>query len=115
MKNFGYKPAPSRQYDMDAISQDLYHRLIEKEPSALRCLMCGACVATCMANSINGFNVRFCHLLLKRGKIDMLGKELEKCLLCGKCQMVCPRGINTRSLVVRMQEIISELTFKHLP
>lgn len=113
MKNFGFKISASRQLDMDTIQSDLYEKLIQLEPTAKRCLMCGACAATCTAAEINGFNFRYCHLLMKRGILDNLAKELSKCMLCGKCYMVCPREINTRSIILKMKALMTETTPKH--
>ena len=30
---------------------------------------------------------------------------LSSCMLCGKCTMVCPRGINTRRLILTLSQI----------
>ena len=31
-------------------------------------------------------------------------EELSKCMLCGKCRLVCPRGINTREIVLTIKK-----------
>ena len=30
---------------------------------------------------------------------------LRHCMLCGKCQLVCPRGINTRHLILSIGKV----------
>ncbi|MBO4382071.1 MAG: 4Fe-4S binding protein, partial [Bacteroidales bacterium] len=41
---------------------------------------------------------------------DRLEEELQKCMLCGKCTLVCPRGVNLRSLIINMRQILSNTT-----
>jgi Fe-S oxidoreductase len=31
--------------------------------------------------------------------------QLKSCMLCGKCHIVCPRGINTRHLILSICKI----------
>jgi Fe-S oxidoreductase len=31
--------------------------------------------------------------------------QLKSCMLCGKCYIVCPRGINTRHLILSICKI----------
>ena len=38
------------------------------------------------------------HLL--RRKMQEVEQMLSHCMLCGKCTMVCPRGINTRRVIL---------------
>ena len=36
-------------------------------------------------------------------------EELKGCQFCGKCTMVCPRGINTRHLILSILKIYGAL------
>ena len=56
--------------------------------------------ATCTTGNLTKFSLREIHILIKRGENDNLLKSLKKCMLCGKCTLVCPRGVNTRNIVV---------------
>ena len=29
---------------------------------------------------------------------------LDACMLCGKCTLVCPRGVNTRAMIMEMRK-----------
>jgi len=47
---------------------------------------------------LSGMSVRKVLLALQRGQD--VREMLQCCMLCGKCTMVCPRGINTRNLIL---------------
>ncbi|MBQ3174194.1 MAG: 4Fe-4S binding protein, partial [Alistipes sp.] len=36
-------------------------------------------------------------------------EELNKCMLCGKCRLVCPRGINTRAMIMLIKRKLGDL------
>ena len=38
--------------------------------------------------------------LLNEEKMIRFESKLKKCMLCGKCILVCPRGVNTRNVVI---------------
>jgi heterodisulfide reductase subunit C len=46
------------------------------------------------------------NLLLRRGETTSLAKEIDKCMLCGKCMLVCPRGINIRNVIMLLKKEI---------
>ncbi len=50
---------------------------------------------------------RLVSLNLRRGNTDDVKKMISKCLLCGKCTMVCPRDINIRHLIVLLKKEFS--------
>jgi len=56
------------------------------------------------------FNVRRISLSLRRGETTELESEIQKCMLCGKCMLVCPRGINLRNVIMLIKKGI--LKFK---
>ena len=37
---------------------------------------------------------------------DTVRKSLQECMLCGKCRMVCPRGVHTRAVIHAMLEVL---------
>jgi len=76
----------------------LYRRLSEEEPDVKRCMSCGSCSATCVSSGFSSMSVRKMILALQRG-MD-IKDMLSNCMLCGKCSIVCPRGINTRHLIL---------------
>ncbi len=100
MDKFGFAISKGRQIDYDSNDRSIAGYIFEKEPSFRLCIECGGCSATCTTGSLTKFSLREIHILIKRGENDNLLKSLKKCMLCGKCTLVCPRGVNTRNIVV---------------
>lgn len=46
--------------------------------------------------------------MFRRGNTEGLAEELRKCMLCGKCVLVCPRGVNLRQLIINMRKMLEE-------
>ena len=105
MMDFGFKLSPSSAVNLDQVDLDLYERLAALEPDVRICMACGSCGATCTASPFTGMSVRKVILDLQRGKEKEAAKLLSGCMLCGKCTMVCPRGINTRHLILSLCRI----------
>ena len=99
----------SRQIDYDEFDSRLLTNVLKHEPSFLTCLSCGGCTATCSAGNLTDFNVRKIGLMLRRGEVDKLAVEIDKCMFCGKCTLVCPRDINIRNVVLLIKKGISKL------
>ena len=105
MTDFGFKLSPSSAIDLDKADRSLYGRLAELEPDVRICMACGSCSASCTAAPFTGMSVRKVILALQRGKEKDAAAMLSGCMLCGKCTMVCPRGINTRHLILSLCRI----------
>jgi heterodisulfide reductase subunit C len=101
-KNFGYTVTRDRQIDFDANNHELCKIVSKAEPTLNLCISCGTCAATCTAGQFTDFSLRQVILLLRRGETSGLEKEVSKCMLCGKCQLVCPRNVSTRNLVIQI-------------
>ncbi len=108
MPDFGFSIKKSRGENLDAVSLEKYYRLLEREPSFKRCFQCGCCSATCSARQFTDFSIRHIHTAFRRGDYASLEQGLRKCMLCGKCTLVCPRGVNLRSLIINMREILNQ-------
>ncbi len=39
---------------------------------------------------------------VKRGENQEALNNLSKCMLCGKCLLVCPRGVDTRKMILTL-------------
>ena len=78
--DFGFKLSPSSAVNLDTVDRS----------------------ATCTAAPWSGMSVRKVILGLQRGRDDEVDRMLSRCMLCGKCTMVCPRGINTRHLILTL-------------
>ncbi|MCL2682011.1 MAG: 4Fe-4S dicluster domain-containing protein [Bacteroidales bacterium] len=100
MINFGYKRNESATLDLDVDNSELYKKLLKEEPSAATCISCGTCASTCSTGQFTDFNLRKIMLLCKRGDTQSLEPIINRCMLCGKCQFACPKGLNTRHIVL---------------
>lgn len=99
MGNFGFTISKGRQIDYESNDRSIAEYIASLEPSFLRCIECGCCAATCTAGNYTKFSLRELHILLKRGENDQVRQNIKKCMLCGKCILVCPRGVNTRNII----------------
>ncbi|MDR1155527.1 MAG: 4Fe-4S dicluster domain-containing protein [Bacteroidales bacterium] len=103
--NFGYRINQSSMIDLDRASKDIATQVLQYEPSFAACIGCGACTATCSAGRFTPFNLRRLQLMMMRGQTDKAHAEAGKCMLCGKCQLICPRGINTRNILLAIHRL----------
>ena len=102
MTEFGFNIHDDLMIDHDKLSP-AYDALLEKVPSIVVCLACGSCTGSCISSETSGLGFRNLLVLLKSGLYHQLTVALEKCQFCGKCSMVCPRGINTRKAILEMK------------
>jgi len=105
--HFGYSITIDRQIDFDANNHEMCSLVAKAEPSLNFCISCGSCAATCTAGQFTDFSLRQVILLLRRGESRGLKKAVEKCMLCGKCQLVCPRNVNTRNLIIQISRALN--------
>ena len=103
MPDFGFKLSKSSTLDLDSIDTHVYGQLCQTDPDIKTCMACGSCSATCTAAPFSGMSMRKVILALQRGQD--VRPMLSNCMLCGKCTMVCPRGINTRHLILSICRI----------
>ncbi len=108
MIDFGYSLTPSSRIDLDKIDKLKLKRLFGTEPDMYKCIACGSCAASCSAGNFSQVNLRRVILLLERGMDNQALKLIEGCMLCGKCTLVCPRGINTRNIIRNILKIYKE-------
>ncbi len=104
MNRFGFCISTTRSIDLDATDLATAERLLTAEPSLRACIGCGGCVATCTAAEFVDFNIRRVHTAFVRGQMDGLRAQLNRCMLCGKCLLVCPRDVHTRSAIMAMRK-----------
>jgi heterodisulfide reductase subunit B len=109
MNKFGFSISQGRQINFDEIKTDKVDKLLELVPSFKLCIGCGGCTAACTAAGFTDYNIRRIHTAFQRGQYTGLEEKLQRCMLCGKCLLVCPRGVNTRSLIVNMRRILSNV------
>jgi heterodisulfide reductase subunit C len=106
MANWGYSINKDNQIDFDKNSREYYYAVLKSEPSFAACIACGSCAGTCSAANFTDFSLRKINILISRGETKGLQSELQKCMLCGKCTLVCPRGVNTRNVILSLRTAI---------
>lgn len=99
MERFGFTLTKARVIDYDSNDRRVVDYITEHEPSLKLCIECGGCSATCTAGNFTDFSLREFHIMIKRGENARVRDKIKKCMLCGKCVLVCPRGVNTRNVV----------------
>ena len=109
MKKFGYGIAEARHINLDKADFRPSDLLFECEEALRACIGCGACTGGCTAGFLTPFNFRRMHTNIRRGELASIKAEVDKCMLCGRCSMVCPRGINTRNVIVSIKKIFKDL------
>lgn len=108
MDKFGFTISKARQIDYDANDRSIAGYIYEREPSFRVCIECGCCSATCTTGNLTRFSLRELQILIRRGENELVRNEMKKCMLCGKCTLVCPRGVNTRNVVMLAREAFSK-------
>ncbi len=106
MKDFGFRLYKGRILDYDTTDFSMKNHLCEKVPSYNRCIGCGGCSSTCSSAKHTDFSIVKCNQLFRNGKYEDLEQELNKCMLCGKCTLICPRGVNIRAMIMEMRNLI---------
>jgi Fe-S oxidoreductase len=74
----------------------------------MACSRCGVCIDVCQLNEAGIHDSQAVYFI--RGVRDKYVPEeiSRKCLVCGRCQEVCPVGINTDSLrLIKRRELVS--------
>jgi heterodisulfide reductase subunit C len=104
MGNFGFTIIKERHIDFDANDRSIADYIREGEPSFKLCIECGGCSSTCTTGNFTRFSLRELHILIKRGENEFVRENIRKCMLCGKCILVCPRGVNTRNVIMLAQQ-----------
>jgi heterodisulfide reductase subunit C len=105
--HFGYSTTRDRQIDFDANHREICKTVAAAEPTLNLCISCGTCAATCTAGQFTDFSLRKVILLVRRGETRDLEREVSKCMLCGKCQLVCPRNVSTRNLIIQIGKALT--------
>lgn len=105
-ERFGFAISTPRSINLDEETTiSVENRLLEKVPSYSLCIGCGGCTATCSAGQFTKFNIRRTHTSFRRGQSVIAKKYLDDCMLCGKCTLICPKGVNLRSLIINMKKM----------
>jgi len=110
MEEFGFKISESTRIDLDTAGvSNFFDKVAAKVPEIRTCINCGSCSASCSSAPFRRTSFRSTILQIKRGTGKEAVKLLESCMLCGKCLLVCPRGINTRDIILNILREKEEL------
>lgn len=105
VRDFGFYASEQRAVDLDQAMPVELETIFQKEPSLRNCIACGNCAAVCSAGSFTGMQFYRLNNLASRGLLIEMAKKAEVCMLCGKCQMACPRGVNIRHALMLMAQL----------
>ena len=105
MIDFGYGLTPSSTLKIENVDNPAFEELHRLEPDVVKCIACGSCTASCSAGVFMEMSLRRVILSLQRGREKETLPMLRHCMLCGKCLLVCPRGINTRHLILSIGKV----------
>jgi heterodisulfide reductase subunit C len=100
VEKFGFSISKGRQINYDLNDRKVFDYILENEPSLSHCIACGGCSGACTAGNYTRFSLRELNVLISRGENELPRNDLKKCMLCGKCILICPRGVNTRNVVL---------------
>lgn len=107
MINFGYSISKDAQVDYDKLDRSMSKKIEKLEPTFSQCINCGTCAATCTAAQHTDFNFRRMSLMIRRGIQQDVEAQVSKCMLCAKCKLQCPRGVNTRNVIVSIRKVLN--------
>lgn len=110
MNFWGFSIAEARVINYDKNDKSMATQMASEAPTSKLCIGCGGCTATCTAGNLTEFNIRKLQMLAKRGETKEVHDKLQKCMLCGKCLLVCPRGVDTRRMILSMLKFLSNAT-----
>ncbi len=111
MVDFGYKITVGNRVDLDNSDNSLFKRIKELSPDIIKCIACGSCVSSCSGGNFSNVSFRSAILYLERGLNKQSISIINGCMLCGKCTIVCPRGINIREIILSFSDTYK--TIKH--
>jgi heterodisulfide reductase subunit C len=99
MSQFGFSLTTSATLNYEPESFELATYIDQHEPTNRLCISCGACSATCTGGEFAKLEMHKIHLYIKRNQVEKIRPELQHCMFCGKCLLVCPRGVNNRNII----------------
>ena len=104
-----YSIQRDNQIDYDSNDLKMYNEVRKKEPTITSCMACGSCSATCTAAQFTEFSLRQVIMKVARGETAGIARDVEKCMLCGKCHLACPRGVNTRNVILAVKTVCQSM------
>lgn len=98
--------------------EDIIKELKELEELTIQCMKCGTCQAHCPL-----YQKDFEESTVARGKIALVEavfegriekassilKHLDYCLLCGRCKINCPSGVQTDEIFIKAKAVLRKI------
>ncbi len=106
MPDFGFTWSGVRALDPSNPLSPEVHKVLEAEPGILNCISCGQCTAVCTASAYTSMSFYRVVLNLLRGQTKEASLMAHGCMLCGKCRMTCPRGVNIHNAVMLISALM---------
>ncbi len=108
-QKFGFGINKSRLINYDKGDRRVRQYITDREPTFKLCFSCGACTAGCTAGAHATVNMRRVNVYIRRGELEPIREEVTRCMMCGKCLLTCPRGVNTRTVMALAAEAMKKL------
>ncbi len=108
MSKFGFTTRKDNLIDLDKADLELHQYLKSNYSEYQLCINCGACSAVCTAAQLTSFNIREVKLNIDRGTTATLKTDIAKCMICGKCEMICPKNVSNRKIVLVINKYFKE-------
>lgn len=107
MSKFGFTTRRDNLIEFDRADFKLRQYLKSNYPEYQLCINCGACSAVCTAAQLTSFNIREVKLNIDRGITDTLKRDISKCMICGKCEMICPKNVSNRRIILLINKYLN--------
>ena len=69
------------------------------------CIQCGVCTGACPISAYVTCVPRKIIAMTREGLKSQALETLDKCLLCGQCQMFCPAGIQIKEVLLKLRDV----------
>ncbi|MEM1561557.1 MAG: (Fe-S)-binding protein [Candidatus Bathyarchaeia archaeon] len=69
------------------------------------CIQCGVCTGACPLSPFGSQNPRRLIAMIREGLKTAVLEALDLCLLCGQCQMLCPRGVKLKEVLLNLRQL----------
>jgi heterodisulfide reductase subunit C len=104
--DFGFSWSGARALDPSQPLGSEVQKVLDGEPGLLDCISCGQCAAVCTAGAYTSMSFYRVVLHLLRGETKEASMMSHGCMLCGKCRMTCPRGVNIHNAVMLISALM---------
>ena len=105
--NWGYAINKPRVIDIDSNNLRKSDEILREMPELQTCIAAAA-VRRPVRPATLRISISATPYARAPGRISGRYEQMNKCMLCGKCRLVCPRGINTRAVVMLIKRKLGD-------